>query len=458
MCDPLSTLTVPAEISPKQVPHQRDYDKAFNILLQPFEQYLRLLPETRQGKNITYNAYDFALSAFTVFFMQEPSFLAHQRFLAIKQHRHNLQSLFKVDKIPSDSQIRRGLDPLSPALLHPIYDTFFTHLSAQGEIEKFRSINDTLLIPLDGVTYHTSEEVHCKQCSHRTDEDGNTLYTHQAILPVIVAPKVPHIISLPPEYITPQDGTAKQDCEIAAAKRWLEKHGPRYLPLGVTFLGDDLYAHQPFCQAILEAKGHFIFTAKPTSHKTLYEWITPVLDTTSTVNDIHRRGKKKWFDTYRFINQVPLRDGADALLVNWFEIVTRNAQGHIVYRSTFVTDHLVTVANVVDLVRAARARWKVENENHNTLKTKGYHLSHNFGHGQTYLASFLVSLNVLAFLFHTALHLLDAAYAVLRLKAGRRDKFFQILSVLTEIQYFGSWGALMQFLLNTWSVSLNDTS
>jgi hypothetical protein len=32
-------------------------------------------------------------------------------------------------------------------------------------------------------------------------------------------------------------------------------------------------------------------------------------------------------------------------------------------------------------VAAGRARWKVENENNNTLKTKGYHLEHNYGHG-----------------------------------------------------------------------------
>ena len=48
-----------------------------------------------------------------------------------------------------------------------------------------------------------------------------------------------------------------------------------------------------------------------------------------------------------------------------------------------------------------RARWKIENENNNTLKTAGYHLEHNFGHGKQYLASLLATMNILAFLFHT---------------------------------------------------------
>ena len=38
-----------------------------------------LLPDYRHGFNITYNIQDAALSAFSVFFMQCPSFLANQK-------------------------------------------------------------------------------------------------------------------------------------------------------------------------------------------------------------------------------------------------------------------------------------------------------------------------------------------------------------------------------------------
>jgi hypothetical protein len=46
-------------------------------------------------------------------------------------------------------------------------------------------------------------------------------------------------------------------------------------------------------------------------------------------------------------------------------------------------------------------------ENNNTLKTKGYNLEHNYGHGKRHLSSLLATLNLLAFLFHTALDLVD---------------------------------------------------
>ncbi|KAM3110410.1 hypothetical protein [Phormidesmis sp. 146-33] len=34
-------------------------------------------------------------------------------------------------------------------------------------------------------------------------------------------------------------------------------------------------------------------------------------------------------------------------------------------------------------------------------KTKSYHIEHTSGHGQHHLASWLLTLNLLAFLFHT---------------------------------------------------------
>ena len=61
---------------------------------------------------------------------------------------------------------------------------------------------------------------------------------------------------------------------------------------------------------------------------------------------------------------------------------------------------------------------KVENENNNVLKTKGYRQEHNFGHGKQHLAMFLVTLNLLALLFYTVFALVDARYRVLRCGLG----------------------------------------
>ena len=65
-----------------------------------------------------------------------------------------------------------------------------------------------------------------------------------------------------------------------------------------------------------------------------------------------------------------------------FEIEIVNAEGEVTYRNSFVTDLPSIADNVVELAACGRARWKIENETFNVLKTKGYNLEHNFGHGK----------------------------------------------------------------------------
>jgi hypothetical protein len=62
----------------------------------------------------------------------------------------------------------------------------------------------------------------------------------------------------------------------------------------------------------------------------------------------------------------------------------------------------VTADTIAELAACGRARWKIENETFNVLKTNGYNLEHNFGHGKQTLASVFLTLSLLAFAFHTA--------------------------------------------------------
>jgi hypothetical protein len=89
------------------------------------------------------------------------------------------------------------------------------------------------------------------------------------------------------------------------------------------------------------------------------------------------------------------------MTVDWLSIEIVNAAGNITYRNSFVTGLPVDRDNVAELAACGRARWKIENESLNVLKTKGYNLEHNFGHGKENLSAVLATLNLLAFAFHT---------------------------------------------------------
>ena len=81
------------------------------------------------------------------------------------------------------------------------------------------------------------------------------------------------------------------------------------------------------------------------------------------------------------------------------------------------------------------------------LKTKGYHVEHNFGHGKQYLSATMLSLNLLAFLFHTVLEWSDEQYALLRQVLARRQTFFEDIRALTRYTVFESWPHLMDFMM-----------
>ena len=196
------------------------------------------LPDHRKpNHNTQYQIVDGVLAAFAVFFMQSPSFLAQQRTMKGKRGRSNAETLFQIQHLPSDPQIRNLLDPLLPSYFEPEYDWLLHQLDQWGGLAGFRDYEQTFLVALDGVVYFSSTKISCPQCSQRKDATGQAHYYHAALTPVMVKPDSPQVLPLAPEFIAPQDGHAKQDCEQVAARRWLLKHGPTQPPFSRTYLG-----------------------------------------------------------------------------------------------------------------------------------------------------------------------------------------------------------------------------
>jgi hypothetical protein len=450
---------------------------SFDTLVKKLHQAIETFPDIRTGKNLSKNFKDAALGGFAIFFTQNPSFLEYQQTMQKNKGKNNAQSLFGITEILSDNHIRNLLDGVPPVFVFPIFSYIFDVLNKSGYLdEEFRSFNNNILIGLDGTQYYCSRSIHCENCNKKEHNNGSITYFHTVVTPVILKPGNNRVIALAPEFITPQDGHDKQDCENAAAKRWIKSNAHWLNELGVTITGDDLYCKQPICELILEKGLDFILVCKAKSHKTLYEYVDFLAEDIETVEVSRWEGTSHVVDTYRFLNDVPLRDGEDALEVNWCEIITREKDSknenesesesesekenknesksdsdsdgwEVTYKNAFVTDFKITKKNVEKIVADGRARWKVENENNNVLKTKGYHLEHNFGHGKKNLAALFVTYNILAFLFHTILELVDEKYEEIRQTLPSRKTFFNDVRALTRYIYFYGWEALMCFMI-----------
>ena len=418
----------------------------FDDMIASLRKAMGRFPDPRSGSNTQYEVMDAACGAFSVFFTQCDSFLSHQTLMQQKYGLSNARTLFGMQNIPSDNQIRNLLDNSSPILLSSVFTDCFNALERSGHLDSYRvtlgkNKND-LLLALDGTTYFSSDAINCNNCSIKIKE-GKTNYSHSMVTPTIVKPGANKVISLNPSFITPQDGDSKQDSELKASKRWIRKHANTYTD--ITILGDDLYAHEPFCRDLKKWGMNFILVCKPDSHKTLYEWIKGI---TKEKTEDRFDGKKHLIYTYNYVEGVPLKDSKDSLLVNFVEVIVKDRKtGEQLYHNAFITNHPVTSETLSTIVDCGRARWKIENENNNTLKTKGYHLEHNFGHGTAYLASVLASMNLLAFLFHTMLEFMNKKYQLLRKIIGARKHFFNHIKILLIYHPFTNFNHLMNFML-----------
>jgi hypothetical protein len=95
-------------------------------LLPMLKAELNNLPDKRkQGNNSQYTVEEALLSAFSVFFSQSPSFLEHQRLMKTEKGRDNAQSLFGIERIPCDHQIRNLLDPVPVSVVSNVFSSVF---------------------------------------------------------------------------------------------------------------------------------------------------------------------------------------------------------------------------------------------------------------------------------------------------------------------------------------------
>ena len=403
------------------------------------------MPDRRRGSNARYAMTDIGMAAFSTFFMQSPSFLSQQRQLLERTGRSNAGTLFAMDTIPCDNHIRTMLDGVPPDHFDPMFDHILDDLDRCGGLDEMLCLDRNILIALDGSEYFCSRKISCDNCSHRLRNDGETEYFHTVLASSIVAPGHAMVLPLQPEFIRPQDGAEKQDCERLAVKRWMDRFGARHAGLRPVYLGDDLYACQPVCEALVAAGGSYIFACKPASHKTLYEYLQGV-DIDSCTATSGKKNHKRIF-TYRWMNQVPIRDGKDALPVNWLELVITKTDGTRTYRNCFITDKTVTAKNVAEIARCGRTRWDIENKLFNVGKRRGYHFDHSFGHGKDTLASLLMTLNLLAFAMHSACEMREELWQKARQKRGARYSFFEHLRTITQYHTFASWDELFQTIL-----------
>ena len=182
------------------------------------------LPDRRNGDNTSYSMTDIGMGAFSVFFIQSPSFLAHQAALERGRCTSNCQTLFQMAKVPTDNHIRIMLDPVPPDKLFPMFAQTLAAIETGGGLDTFKRLGGHVLIAFDGTEYFCSQKLDCPNCSSRARANGKTEHFHSMVAAVIVAPGIDRALPLEPESSSrprtvPRSRTARPAPRTAGCKR-----------------------------------------------------------------------------------------------------------------------------------------------------------------------------------------------------------------------------------------------
>lgn len=419
---------------------------SFKSLKKIISQRVLQIQDPRQEAKVGHEIHDCCLSAFAMMYFQDPSMLEFQTRLQKQRNKNNLKTLFDVRSIPKATQLRDVIDIIPSESFDPIFSDYFRSLQRSKQLEQFQFLNGMYLIPIDGTQYFSSETISCPSCLTKKLKNGEINYSHKIVGAAIVHPDQRQVIPLAPEPIQNMDGSSKQDCEHNAGKRQLNKIRTTHPKLKITITGDDLFSNQPFINELKKYRMSYILIAKPSNHKFLFNCLSTSKQQ-DEVNQLEFSDQKGRRHIYEWINGIPLNGTQAADNVNFFEY-TIIADDKVSFYCSWVTDIPIDQANVKMLVKGGRARWKIENENFNTLKNLGYHAEHNFGHGKQHASFNFFILILLAFFMHQILELSDPLYQECRGTFSSRKEYWNQLRCTLRILIFNNWHHLLKFIIS----------
>jgi hypothetical protein len=400
--------------------------------------------ETRNGK-AQIPMEDALMAAFAMYSLKDSSLLQFDK--RRMEQPTNLKTVYQLTTIPCDTQMRTILDPVPPEELRPSHNTIINALQRGKAFEKMRYLEEGYLMPMDGTGYFSSEKLFSEHCLRKKRSGGTITYYLQALGAAIVHPELKEVIPLIPEIISQQDGATQNDCELNASRRFLTQFHAEHPHLEIVVTHDAISPNGPYIRFVQDLGYHFIFNVKDSDHAHLFARFDQARlkgDGGDLILDDPRHHDR--YHYFHWANGVPINASHQDVLVNLLEYW--QVTGDEMIRFSWVTDIPISEANAYRIMRAGRARWKIENETFNTLKNQGYNFEHNYGLGKQYLSMVFVKIMLLAFLVDQAQQLCCVLFQAVLKKAGSKKALWEQMRSLFQCFKLESMEMLYRAILH----------
>lgn len=280
----------------------------------------------------------------------------------------------KVDHIPLARTVADTLERIPPEQIEKIAQRMVNTLIRNRVLEKYRLFGRYYTIAIDGTGWMSFEEPHCEYCLTKKHKSGKVTYYHPVLEAKLVT-ETGMAFSIATEFIENTDPNAtKQDCELKALPRLLQKIRNAFPQLPFCLLLDGLYANQTAFRLFEEHRMEFIVTFKSGSLPSLYAEFKTLQNESGECRIANSHNDESQVLTW--INDL-IHEGHN---VNALSCQAKDRQGKEQYFA-WLTSFKITPHNVGVLTnKGGRLRWKIENEGFNVQKNCEYQMEHTYSH------------------------------------------------------------------------------
>jgi len=302
---------------------------------------------------------------------------------------HNLTILAgkPVEALPHHDTLEYSMERINPDDLRRVRAKMIRQLLRKRVLEKYRLLGRYYMIAIDMTGYLAFKQRHCRQCL-RKEREGKVVYWYHPVVEAKLVTSNGLALSIESEFVENSDSKAtKQDCELKAMYRLIERLKRSFPQLQICLLLDALYANGPVLERVAQQQWKCIITFKQGCMSDVWQnyqglkKLQPKHTGPCVYNGILHQ--------CRWVNGVGYQG-------NNLSVLECHAPASNTPAKTFVwlTDIEVRRTNYTDMVKGGRLRWTIENEGFNMQKNGGYHLEHAYSEHPVGMQNFYLLIQI----------------------------------------------------------------
>lgn len=292
-----------------------------------------------------------------------------------------------VDEIPYWETINRYLEKIDPQGLQDVLNSLCRRLLRSRAFEDMRIRGKYWQVIIDGTQlYSARKELDGKSLyrihNRGTESEYRENYYYALEAKLVLHPEI--IVSLQTEFVDNEDGieSQKQDCELKACWRLMDKIKRAFPRLRICLCADSLYACERFFEECKRRGWRYILRYKEGSIPAIAEEYKELRRGEKNYQESCLEDGKGWHDYVTDIDyngyKINLAEYGEERKRIYKKGKKKGSFKTVKKQFWFITDLPIGKKNIAELVRRGRMRWKIENEGFNTQKKQGYHLEHQY--------------------------------------------------------------------------------